>query len=357
MTWWANGWSNINAFVAAGPLTNELRLSVSSLHHRSRDHLAEFVVHLDDPNEQITEHWQDGLHDWYTCGDTRQWSNNSTNSFNNLDSECRDDSGVTSIWRSIRNACSCLRRRSCTVTVWTNIAALWRWLPQCLQRLWCEAFREVISCSLIPTQFQSTSSVWNVVTSTNQNNIPGISRAPTTAKSVVGKLATAAMVMCLYELVATSCCDRALHEWLLHFRPFIRVSDIFNMAQLDKITGPKDLRCTTWHLTRRVDRTPTHKTHLCSTVCSQARTAQLTPQLGGRDEFGGSVHSSERLWRQRAPCATGSTCRSLRRNKVKSKIGWILETHHVGGGHVERKTTVSLDICRRFDSWLASVWW
>ena len=64
------------------PLTNELRLSVSSLLHCSSDRLAEFVVHPDDPNEQTTEHWQEGLHDWYTCVDTRQWSNNSTNSLN-----------------------------------------------------------------------------------------------------------------------------------------------------------------------------------------------------------------------------------------------------------------------------------
>ena len=28
-----------------------------------------FLVPLDDPNEEITERWQDGLHDWYTCRD------------------------------------------------------------------------------------------------------------------------------------------------------------------------------------------------------------------------------------------------------------------------------------------------
>ena len=27
---------------------------------------------LDDPNEEITEQWQDGLHDWYTCRDAGQ---------------------------------------------------------------------------------------------------------------------------------------------------------------------------------------------------------------------------------------------------------------------------------------------
>ena len=30
-----------------------------------RDHPVEFAVHLDDPNEEITEQWQDGLHEWY----------------------------------------------------------------------------------------------------------------------------------------------------------------------------------------------------------------------------------------------------------------------------------------------------
>ena len=31
------------------------------------DYSDEFVVPLDDPNEEITEQWQDDLHDWYTC--------------------------------------------------------------------------------------------------------------------------------------------------------------------------------------------------------------------------------------------------------------------------------------------------
>ena len=41
----------------------------SSMVRCRSDHPGEFIVPLDDPNEEITEQWQDGLHDWYTCRD------------------------------------------------------------------------------------------------------------------------------------------------------------------------------------------------------------------------------------------------------------------------------------------------
>ena len=38
-------------------------------------HPDEFAVPLNDPNEVITEQWQDGLHDWYTCRDAGELFN------------------------------------------------------------------------------------------------------------------------------------------------------------------------------------------------------------------------------------------------------------------------------------------
>ena len=60
-------------------LTDELmsdeKRSADSLMVRCRsDHLDEFVVPFADPKEEITEQWQDGLHDWYTCRDAGQCS-------------------------------------------------------------------------------------------------------------------------------------------------------------------------------------------------------------------------------------------------------------------------------------------
>ena len=43
----------------------EKRAGNSTLVRRRSDHPVEFAVHLDDPNEEITEQWQDGLHEWY----------------------------------------------------------------------------------------------------------------------------------------------------------------------------------------------------------------------------------------------------------------------------------------------------
>ena len=43
---------------------DEKRAGNSPLVRRRSDHPVEFAVDLDDPNEEITEQWQDGLHEW-----------------------------------------------------------------------------------------------------------------------------------------------------------------------------------------------------------------------------------------------------------------------------------------------------
>ena len=45
------------------------RAADSSMVRCRSDHLDEFFVPLDDPKEEITEQWQDGLQDWCTCWD------------------------------------------------------------------------------------------------------------------------------------------------------------------------------------------------------------------------------------------------------------------------------------------------
>ena len=43
---------------------DEKRAADSSVVRCRSGHPDEFIVPLDDPNEEITEQWQDGLHDW-----------------------------------------------------------------------------------------------------------------------------------------------------------------------------------------------------------------------------------------------------------------------------------------------------
>ena len=47
----------------------EKRAADSSMVRCRSGYLDEFIVTLDDPNEEMTEQWQDGLPDWYTCRD------------------------------------------------------------------------------------------------------------------------------------------------------------------------------------------------------------------------------------------------------------------------------------------------
>ena len=48
---------------------DEERVADFSVVTDGRDSSDDFLVSLDDPNEEITEQWQDGLHDWYICRD------------------------------------------------------------------------------------------------------------------------------------------------------------------------------------------------------------------------------------------------------------------------------------------------
>ena len=48
---------------------DEERTADSSVVTCGRDPSDDFAVPLDDPNEEITEQWQDDLHDWYICRD------------------------------------------------------------------------------------------------------------------------------------------------------------------------------------------------------------------------------------------------------------------------------------------------
>ena len=49
---------------------DEKRAGNSTLVRRRSNHPVEFAVHLDDPNEEITEQWQDGLHESSTSVET-----------------------------------------------------------------------------------------------------------------------------------------------------------------------------------------------------------------------------------------------------------------------------------------------
>ena len=147
--------------------------------------------------------------------------------------------------------------------------------------------------------------------STNGTHIPGISRAPTNATIVVGKLATAA--------------DRGLHSIpVVDALPTLSACvDIFHMDpsnSRDSVERRVRKHC----LMNRVD-----LVQLGGHV-----TNPEDPYTVVRDRGGNSTAR-----------ATGRTCHSLRPNRVASKVGRILETHHFVAGQAEWKVTVPSAIC------------
>ena len=138
----------------------------------------ELVVPLDDPNEVITEQWQDGLHDWYTCRDAGERSIKSATPV----SDC-----VTEFSTSIRISLSPRGEASATCVRVSDAVPLpspsgqtarYRRLVNLTPRPSFRATREVISCCVVVPSLRTRCSA-------NQTHIPGISRAPT--NGVVGK--------------------------------------------------------------------------------------------------------------------------------------------------------------------------
>ena len=113
----------------------------------------DFIVPLDDPNEEITEQWQDGLQDWYICRDD-QCSVKPTRI-----------SCDVSQRRSSHFFCPCLKRRTGSVSTDSEITA-----PR--ERVSLSPSRDpgvvlpqkAMICCMVPTLSPCTSRVWIAVT-------------------------------------------------------------------------------------------------------------------------------------------------------------------------------------------------
>ena len=88
----------------------EERAADSSMVSGRSDPHNEFIVLLDDPNEEITERWQDGLHDWYICRDDQ------------CPVESTGISRDVSQRRSYYRHCPCLKRRAGSVNTNSEIS-------------------------------------------------------------------------------------------------------------------------------------------------------------------------------------------------------------------------------------------
>ena len=164
------------------------------------------AVHLDDPNEEITEQWQDGLHEWYIRRDDQ--CSVKPNRIPRDVSEMRGYPGF----------CSCLKRRSVSVRTNSKVST-----PR--ERDSHSASRGPVAvlpqkpsvvawfqrCFCVPHLFGLTSS--RKVDSANRTHIPTISGIAANGSGVVDKIAKTTRMMCWYLLMVgiTFCLDRAVH--------------------------------------------------------------------------------------------------------------------------------------------------
>ena len=89
---------------------DEKRAGNSPLVRRRSDHPVESAVDLDDPNEEITEQWQDGLHEWYISRDDQR-----SVKPNRIPCDVSET-------RSSQFLCPCLKRRAVSVSTNSEIS-------------------------------------------------------------------------------------------------------------------------------------------------------------------------------------------------------------------------------------------
>ena len=194
--------SSRNQVVCKRAEPDEKRAGNSTLVRRRSDHPAEFAVHLDDPNEEITEQWQDGLHKWYIRRDDQ------------CSVKPNRISRDVSEMRSRQSLCPCLKRRSVSVSTNSKVStpreprepvAVLPQKPSVVA--WFQR------CFRLPHLFGLPSP--RKVDSSDRTYISGISRIATNGSGVVDKIAKTARVTCLYVLMvgATSCLDQVVHAF------------------------------------------------------------------------------------------------------------------------------------------------
>ena len=185
---------------------DEERTADSSVVTGGRDPSDDFIVPLDDPNEEITEQWHDGLQDWFIC----------------RDDQCSVETARiprdVSEKRGYLRFCPCLKRRF--VSACTN--------SQISTPRECDSHSASGDAGVVLSQkpsvvawFQRCFRVSHLfrlpaprrVDSSNRTHIPAISGVAANGSSVVGKIATTTRMMCWYLLMVgiTFCPDRAVH--------------------------------------------------------------------------------------------------------------------------------------------------
>ena len=195
---------------------------------------------LDDPNEEITEHWQDGLHEWY-IGRDDQCSVKPTRISRDVS---RGEAATSSV--RVSNAvpvppgtnsqtptpreCGPHSASRCPFVVLPQKPSIVAWFQHCLR---------------VPHVFGLPSP--RKVDSTDRTHNPGISRVATNVSGVVGNIATTARMMCLEVLMvgATSCLDRVVHAFpVADARPTCcSCVDIFHLDLRDSVEQRVRRKC------------------------------------------------------------------------------------------------------------------
>ena len=185
---------------------DEERIADFSVVTYGHDPSDDFIVSLDDPNEEITEQWQDGLHGWYIC----------------RDEQCAvEPAGVSrgvSQKRGYFRYWSCLKRRFISACTNSQIST-----PR-----ECDSHSTTGDVGVMFSQkssvvawFQRCFRVSHLfglpaprkVDSSNRTHIPAISGVAANSSIVAGKIPTTRRMMCWYLLMVgtTFCLDRAVH--------------------------------------------------------------------------------------------------------------------------------------------------
>ena len=292
----------------------EKRAGISTLVRRRSDHPVEFAVHLDDPNEEITEQWQDGLHEWYIRRDDQ--CSVKPNRIPVMSPRCEAslDSVPVSNAGPSPSAQTVKYRRHVNVTPTVTSRGPVAVLPQ---KPSCVAWFQ--RCFCVPHLFGLPSS--RKVDSANRTHIPTISGIAANGSGVVDKIAKTTRMMCWYLLMvgitfwSGPCCACAAWSRCLSGTDVTIWSSVFregfDLVQVGgQVTDPEDRDTAVRLRGYKIRHVQPHR-------------------------LANSVRSSE----------------------VVSKAGRVLETDYSQVGRAEQEITISSGVCCRLGSGPASSWW
>ena len=304
---------------------DEERVADFSVVTDGRDSSDDFIVSLDDLNEEITEQWQDTASMTGTSVETISVQSSPPES-----PVVSPRSEATSDFVRVSSVASSLPAQTARYRRHVNVT-----LVSCIHRS-----HQLLHGSNDVSVYLTCLDCRHHAKWTHRTgkHIPAITGVAANGSSVVGKIAATTRMMCWYLLMVgiTFCLDRVVHA--------PNGADACSAGSSFVDTFHVDLWNSRDNVEQRVQR---------GIRRNRVDLVQLGGQMTNPKDW---KHSCQTSWTQKTSRTTTQTRNSVRSSKV-TNAGRVLETNDSCSDRAEQEITISSGVCCRLGSGSASSWW